>query len=564
MKKTGRIKKLLAFILLFSMLLSLAQPIYAYDEIKIIYNGEVIKTDVPPIIIDGRTLVPVRAVFETMGYDVEWTDHYTFADRALKDAGIDLDLNKEYQRVHICKKVESTYNSGYDITDIYIYIGVNVMEKHSYNSLVNDDGHVIEKIAIDIPAQIIDGRTMIPVRAAAEALDINVGWEGKTSTVMLKDKRDENITFAFKLKEYMPSDENYMISPFSIKVALSMAANGDTGAAREEILAVLGISDLDAFNEYVKTFIEQMNTAKEENAEFDAAESAEGFDDEFRTNRTAEFELADSIWLNKDYYGVNAPNIGFAPEFKKLVSEYYNATAGTVNKQNAVYTINNWISDKTRGKISNVIDSNDFLAALVNTIYMKAQWENQFMEAATQKDTFTDRNGEQSEIDFMNLAGSFDYYGDGDTQMIRLPYIGVFSMYVVLGDSCGFEVQRDLLESRKVILSLPKWKTESTFDLNSILESMGIKTAFKSGFDSMLINNPEALKIGRVIHKTYIDVDENGTEAAAVTAMLMVGTAVMPEPNEPVKFKADKPFTYFICDDTNGEILFMGEYAYVQ
>ena len=362
----------------------------------------------------------------------------------------------------------------------------------------------------------------------------------------------------------MPTDKNYMVSPFSIKVALAMAANGGAGAAKEEILETLGISDLDEFNEYVKKFIEETNTAKESNIKTEAEEKENSNPHQTKGRRLPEFELADSIWLNKDYYGDLAPDIAFAPEFEGLIAEYYNGTADVIGNDDAIDTVNRWISEKTREKIKGALDNTDFLAVLVNTIYMKAQWASQFNKNATEKDIFTDRNGNKTEIDFMNQTKHFEYYRDADTQMVRLPYNGDFSMYVVLGDSANFEAERELMESKMVDLSLPKWKTESSFALNDTLMNMGIIAAFGSGFNDMFINEPEPVKIDSVIQKTYIEVDEEGTEAAAVTIIGMAGGAAGGDPEEIIEFKADKPFTYFICDDKNGEILFMGEYAYAR
>ena len=556
-----KVKRILGLILSLAMVLSLVPSVHADDEIKITYNGEIIETDTPPVIIDDRTLVPARAVFEKIGCEVYWLEEYraVLVNKGMIEIQINIGNNDMFAK---------TYAPSSEDTEYYYH-----MEGLGFN---------LNTISLDVPAQIINDRTMIPVRAVAEAMDINVDWEDETRTVILTDKPAEpetttepeltpgpvveNPSFALKLKEQMPTDENYMVSPFSIKVALAMTANGGSGEAKQEILETLGIDNLDEFNEYVKKFIEETNTAKETNADSEAAEVANDNEYGIQGKRLPEFEIADSIWLNKDYYGNKAPKIAFAPEFEEIVSEYYDGAADVVDNENAVETINGWISDKTRGKINNVLDSPDFLAALVNTIYMKAQWVNQFGEYNTRKDTFTDRDGKESEIDFMHDTDHYSYYSDADTQMVRLPYNGGFSMYVVIGDSANFEAERELMESKKVNISLPKWKTESEFKLKGILGNMGIKTAFYRGFKDMFINEPtmDEVWIDEVIHKTYIDVDEEGTEAAAVTVVMMAGGSAMPMPEEIIEFKADKPFTYFICDDNNGEILFMGEYAYAE
>ena len=554
-----KVKRILGLILSLAMIMAIIPTSLAEDEIKITYNGEVIETDTPPVIIDGRTLVPARAVFERMGCEVEWVEELQLVRVEYGDI-------KDYHYIPAIL--------------IAIEIESEIMEKANMTYSGELNAH-LEYITLEVPAQIINDRTMIPVRAVSEAMDINVDWDGETRTVILADESEtpsetekpaeteiapgpvvENPSFALKLKEQMPTDKNYMVSPFSIKIALAMTANGGAGAAKQEILDTLGIDNLNEFNEHVKKFIDGTNTAKKENVNTEAAEAANDNEYGIKGKRLPEFEIADSIWLNKDYYGEFAPDIAFAPAFTDIVEKYYCGTADIVGNDDAVETINSWISDKTRGKITNVINDYEFLATLVNTIYMKAQWTNQFNGAYTKKDTFTDRDGKETEIDFMHDNDYYEYYRDADTQMIRLPYNGGFSMYVVLGDSANFEAERENMERKMVNLSLPKWKTESSFGLKDILENMGIKVAFRTGFEDMFVHEPEPVKIDDVIHKTYIDVDEEGTEAAAVTVVMMAGGSAMPP--EPVEFKADEPFTYFICDDANGEILFMGEYAYAE
>ena len=577
-----KIKRFLGLILSLAMILPVVPSALAEDKIKLTYNGEIIETDTPPVIVEERTLVPARAVFETMGMEVDWEES------------------------------NRTVFVSNDSVSIMIAIENDVMLKTTL------ENGTVENIALEVPAQIMNERTMIPVRAVSEAMGITVDWDGDTRTVILMDESTateeptqiptdlptdtpqpaatptsrpssggggggsssvrpkstpqpteavqtpgpvvENPSFAIKLKEKMPTDVNYMVSPFSIKIALAMLANGDSGETKNEILETLGIDDLDAFNVYIKTFIDEMNTAKEKNAETEEKEAGNSYPGQQKGQRLPEFELADSIWLNKDKFAESS-DIAFAPEFEEIVAEYYNGMAGIVGDDDAVDTINNWISEKTREKITDVLSSSSFFAAVVNTIYMKAQWANQFSENLTKEDTFTDRDGNKTEIDFMNQIKNFDYYRDADTQMVRLPYNGNFSMYVVLGDITNFEAERNVMEKKKINLSLPKWETSSSFDLNETLEDMGIKAAFETGFDNMFMNNLEA-SLSSVIQKTYIKVDEEGTEATAATVGTMAGSPSGGDPEEIIEFKADKPFTYFICDDKNGEILFMGEYAY--
>ena len=208
-----------------------------------------------------------------------------------------------------------------------------------------------------------------------------------------------------------------------------------------------------------------------------------------------------------------------------------------------------------------------FLSALVNTIYFKGSFENQFDTANTKKDTFTDRNGNKSEIDFMNQTKHFGYYENDGVQMLKMNYSGRdIAMYILLNDDDKDVDINDIIskmEYKKVSVSMPKFKTEFTKSFVDVLKQMGINIAFTNVADfSNMFDNVE-VHISDVIHKTFIEVDENGTEAAAATVILIAKSS-LPMPEEIKEFKANKPFTYFIRDEVSGEILFLGEYAFAK
>lgn len=348
--------------------------------------------------------------------------------------------------------------------------------------------------------------------------------------------------FGWNLNMLMPQDKNYMFSPLSIKLALAMAANGAEGETRQEILSALGIDDLDAFNAQVQGLI--------------AAYGA---------NEDVQLSIANSIWLNRDYAG--AQSARFNSGYLKLMADYYAAEADTVTNADGVERINGWIEQKTNGKIKDVLQDSNFLAALVNAVYFKGAWLLQFNEGRTTPDTFISRDGSEKEVDFMHQTGYFDYYEDDMVQMVRLPYEDTdIAMYIALPSVREIDLDRyiEKMESKRVALSIPKFKVEYTTKLQDALQQLGIEKAFASGgaeFTKMIDDYPNNIFVDKVIHKTYINVDENGTEAAAVTA----GMAGSGAPTaDPIAFTADRPFTYFIYDEANGEVLFLGEYAYAQ
>ena len=345
--------------------------------------------------------------------------------------------------------------------------------------------------------------------------------------------------------------KNFMYSPFSIKMAFMMAANGAEGETKTEILNAFKIGDPDKYNETAKALIEETGKSKE-----------------FKLN------IANSIWFNTDYY--HLPDVAFAENYKQTVAKYYNAEAREVNNSNAVNTINNWISDKTNKKIENVISQPDFLAALVNTIYFKADWQNPFDKISTRKADFTDKNNTVKQTDFMRQRDHFGYFENERLQMLSMRYKGSdISMYVFLPKG-GVGVTADdmqlalgSMDFREVIVEMPKFKTEFSISLNEIINELGVKKAFDETCmdfrEVMLTGVPAAdsVYISKVLHKSFIEVDEKGTEAAAATAIIMAAGA-MPDIEEPKQFIADHPFIYMIRDDSGGEILFMGQYAYVE
>lgn len=349
--------------------------------------------------------------------------------------------------------------------------------------------------------------------------------------------------FGWNLNMLMPQDENYMFSPLSIKFALAMAANGAEGETQEEVLSALGIDDLDAFNAQVQGLI--------------AAYGA---------NEDVQLSIANSIWLNRDYAG--AQSARFNSGFLKLMADYYAAEADTVTNADGVERINGWIEQKTNGKIKDVLEDSNFLAALVNAVYFKGAWREQFSEGMTIPDTFISRDGSEKEVDFMHQTGYFDYYEDDMVQMVRLPYEDTdIAMYIALPSVREVDLDRyiEKMESKRVALSIPKFKVEFDTELNGMLSQLGITAAFSpenARFTKMIDDYPYNIFLDKVIHKTYIDVDENGTEAAAVTVALPGGSSAPTE--DPIAFTADRPFTYFIYDEANGEVLFLGEYAYAQ
>lgn len=373
--------------------------------------------------------------------------------------------------------------------------------------------------------------------------------------------KSESTNFADMMNSQMPKDKNYMFSPLSIKMALSLAANGASGETQTEILNALGISDIDEFNTVSNDIIKR-----------------------YSQTDALSLNIANSIWLNKDKTSQN-----FSEEYKKIATDFYDAEVKSVNNKNAVKEVNSWVNDKTKGKIPAIIQSaDDFWAMLVNAIYFKGAWADEFNEGATKPDVFTDANGKETTIDFMNKIKWLPYVETNSVKILELPYKnrvdkvaedGEFlgterfdnlnvSMYLILSNGDNVEeelnnaIGNNAFESRYIKMAMPKFKIEYSASINEMLMNTGIVSAFdgsKADFKKMF--DKGNMWFTNVLHKTYISVDEKGTEAAAVTAIHMAGSALPPQP---IELKFNKPFYFVIRDNISGETLFMGCYAYAE
>jgi serpin B len=394
--------------------------------------------------------------------------------------------------------------------------------------------------------------------------DIFTTQEAIITLVRMSELSDDNKPqkpgFADKLLSQMPNDKNYMLSPLSVKMALALAANGANGATKQQILDCICIDDIDCFNELSKELIKR-----------------------YSQTENLKLSIANSIWINSDKTAMR-----FSPDYEDKAKEFYNADVKTTNNKNAVSDVNAWVNDKTNGKIPTIIDKADFWASIVNAIYFKGAWQKEFYEGATQKEGFTSADGKVSQIDFMNKLSWMPIYNSNGIAIAEIPYKNRFdnissdgrylgsdvydelrvSMYLMMGE----DIKNPELELNNILsseefkstytkFSMPKFKIEFETSLNEILNNLGITDAFnmeKADFKNMFDKGGNMF-VSDTIHKTYISVDEKGTEAAAVTAIGMAGSALPPEPLE-VKF--NKPFYFIIRDKVLGETLFVGRFAY--
>lgn len=366
-------------------------------------------------------------------------------------------------------------------------------------------------------------------------------------------------SFADKLNAHMPDDKNYMFSPLSLKMVMAMAANGADGETRTDILNTLDIRDLDAYNAEAKSMI-----------------------DKFTNTNVLKFGVANSVWINSDMTAQN-----FSEEYKNVVADSYKAESGIVNAENATEKINKWVNENTGGRISEIIaeENSDFWTMLINAVYFNAKWEREFIKEKTAEGIFTDRNGKESTVEFMNDLGYWKYSDTNGVQIIEMPYLNVeenyyneetgiwspkthgdigISMFVMMSDE-EFEPEKELkaaeFERCTVQLAVPKFSIEYDAKLKEALSEMGMSKVFEENAQFSRMFDSGNMWISDVLHKTYISVDEEGTEAAAIASVDWMGAS---RPKEPVEVRFNKPFTFVIRDNRSNEILFMGEYAFAE
>lgn len=328
------------------------------------------------------------------------------------------------------------------------------------------------------------------------------------------------LSLAEKLYErYNESDRNFLISPYSIHMALAMAKEGARGVTLEEMEEVLG-----------------------EDPKFIDAET---------------LKIANAIWLRA---------IAEQAWIETIQTKYRGESRDIQGTTNPELLINNWVSQKTQGKITKILESGqlrpDDRLIITNAIHFKDDWMNQFKEEYTKRDPFY-APGATVTVDMMHGTKKVLYLETDTFQAIQLRYKHGFHMGVVLPKSrTGTVSLEDFQRARRgyhmfeeVEISLPRFTMEMSYSLKSALMEMGMPRAFSDIADFNGITKD--VKINDVLHKTFIDVDEEGTEAAAVTAVtVMTLSAAMPKP--PIVFRADHPFTFYIWDRSLGTVLFMG------
>ena len=390
-------------------------------------------------------------------------------------------------------------------------------------------------------------------------LVLPLGAPGAETKIMATTTTDQtaavegNNAFAVAMYGQLRSRSgNLFFSPESISTALAMAYAGARGDTASQMAKTLHFS----------LPPEQLHLAmgallKDLNATHDAYQ----------------LSVANALWAQHGY--------AFLDDYLNLLKNDYGAGLNQVDFKGATeaarQTINQWVEQKTQDKIKDLLQPgslrSDTRLVLTNAIYFKGDWQTQFDKAQTKNEDFHLSQGQTATAPLMHREGGFNYFDGGTFQVLEIPYKSKeLSMIVFLpkdiGGLGGLEQSltagntqqwlRRLAPVSKVIVTMPKFKMTQEFELGATLGAMGMPKAFSSSADFSGMTGHRDFAISAIIHKAYVDVNEEGTEAAAATAVTMRAMAMRPVEQAPPVFRADHPFIFVIRDNGSDSILFMG------
>ena len=351
-----------------------------------------------------------------------------------------------------------------------------------------------------------------------------------------------NTRFGFKLLQDLREREpgaNIFISPLSISIALTMTYNGAAGETEHAMAEVLEIEGLD------RDAVNHSNAALRNSLE--------------NPDPKVEISIANSIWSRQ--------GVEFNPDFLERNRVFFGAEVASLDFSalEATEIINEWVNTNTNGKIEKIVDriSPQTLLFLINAIYFKGNWQDEFDKSQTRPGIFHLSDGNEKRVEMMRREGEYPYFRGENFEATSLPYgDGRLGMYIFLPnrDSNLNKFLGNLnagnwgdwisqFQDRRHDMMLPRFKLEYEVSLNDTLEALGMGIAFGSGAD--FSGMAPSLFISEVKHKTFVEVNEEGTEAAAVTAVVGVKSV-------PSVFRVDRPFFFAIYDAETETILFMG------
>jgi len=368
---------------------------------------------------------------------------------------------------------------------------------------------------------------------------------GQTNTTIING----NNAFAFEIfKKLYSTDTNVFFSPYSIRSALAMTYAGAEKETRNQMSKVLHFHLNNTTT--AQEFLDFNNKIKELNKD-----------------TTLKISIANALWKKDE------SKYPFKKDYLALTKKYYDAAIYPLPSR--AKPINNWVSNKTNKRIPSIITDGDITPLtrliLTNAIYFKGEWQEKFRKENTKKEPFYVTKDKAIDVDMMSQSAFVDYFEDENTQAIKMPYEGgSLEMTIVLPkensstEALSKNINTDFIansrfSNTKVQIFVPKFTFSWGKELKEALKSMGMENAFNDNADFSGMTKSKILEIDKVIHKAFVAVNEEGTEAAAATAVIMrMMTSAIQRPEKKIIFRADRPFMVLISERTTGNILFMG------
>ncbi len=355
--------------------------------------------------------------------------------------------------------------------------------------------------------------------------------------------------FSRKLyRELRSHSEHFMFSPYSISAAMLMTLPGAKGETRAQLATALEVQNSDEYLEQSRILTKKLES------------------------HSITFTVANSLWGEQSY--------GIQDSYIDTVKRYFRSEVTKVDFKNNPgeqrLLINRWVSDKTNDKINDLLGEaavkSETRIILTNAVYFLGKWKSVFDADDTRPGDFHVTTSMSLPARFMSQTKDFKYYEDDSVQVLQLPYEGEeFAMEIFLPKGTLADIEEKFLEgksthwlnnvtTKRVLAQIPRFKAESSLGLVETLSNLGIKNAFIDGVaDFSGISNNRELFISDVVHKTFIEVGEKGTEAAAATAVIMgIRSAMQLNQEKPILFRADKPFVYQIRHLASNTIIFLG------
>ncbi len=364
----------------------------------------------------------------------------------------------------------------------------------------------------------------------------------------------QNNKFAFDIFKATQHehDDNLVISPFSISTAMAMTYAGARSETADQMSETLHFdANQDNFHPRFHQWVSQIREKGE---------------------KKEQLKIANSLWPQEDFH--------FVPAYFDLIEAFYQSALYEVDytgdRAAIRQEINQWVEKHTNDLIKDLIKPNmlveDTRLVLVNAIYFLSQWKIAFDQERTHTDRFQTAENQWQETSFMYMKDTLNYYETNEYQVLELPYEGEdFSMVVVLPgeessldhlinglNAPAFDEMSSSLAKNAVEVFLPSFKVRSNFELEKLMAQMGMPLAFTNKADFSGMTQQDDLKIDKIVHEAFIDVKEEGTEAAASTAVIMIRKSAIVD-EEQIVFKVNRPFFYAIKENTGNSILFMGK-----